>query len=58
MTDATDAGLTALAVFVILTVAFGFLGSLFDAPIASAAIGGVLGVPAGFAAAYVRYKKL
>ena len=56
--DATDAGLTAIAICVICVVALGFLGSLFGVPIAGAVMGGVAGAPAGFLAAYVRYRKL
>jgi hypothetical protein len=56
--DATDAGLTFIVVLVLLGGAGALAGSQLGLMISGAILGVTVGLPAAFAATYLRYKQL
>lgn len=56
--DATDAGLTFLVVLALAGAAGALAGSQLGLTISGAILGVTIGLPAAFAATYLRYKQL
>jgi hypothetical protein len=56
--DATDAGLTFIVVLALTGAAGAWAGSQLGLMISGAILGVTLGLPAAFAATYLRYKQL
>jgi hypothetical protein len=56
--DATDAGLTFIVVLVLLAAGGAVAGGMLGLSISGAILGATVGLPAAFAATYLRYKKL
>lgn len=56
--DASGAGLVLLVLIVLAALLGAWVGDLFGVATSGAIMGGVLGLPLGFAGVYARYKSL